>query len=288
VPQYALQPATKTSQLDPRGLQTSMPPPVGDSPPLLPAFLITGLLLSVICAIIAYRHYADRRIFRRPVHAEDPTWADEDLAIDPKAAPTLWEAEMDKKGITNGRDWRWDKIKPVSVKPIRNSPKHRRPRYLIPSDRPVTFWTRMFGPGAFEGYNFFGFTRPRGPISLSRQPGVSLVAPTNAGAQNLSHENEDETPESIDRLQVAVLIALPRRKRSRRTLKEPRQEADGYMGDAEKDGVKSELSVTKPQDGQKAKLEDEAKSPAHDHYDSDADDFEMSIGTIILPYAGEG
>jgi len=98
--------ATKTSPLHPRGLQTTMPPPVGDNPPLLPAFLITGLLLSVICIIIAYRHFVERR--RRSERYDDPTWADEDL-VDPKAAPTLWEAEVDRREITNGGDWGWDK-----------------------------------------------------------------------------------------------------------------------------------------------------------------------------------
>lgn len=43
----------------------------GSTPPLLPAFLITGVLLAAIVFIIVWRHVVERRTQLRD---DDPTW----------------------------------------------------------------------------------------------------------------------------------------------------------------------------------------------------------------------
>lgn len=49
----------------------------GATPPLLPAFLITGVLLAAIVFIVVWRHVIERRNLQRE---DDPTWPIEGLA----------------------------------------------------------------------------------------------------------------------------------------------------------------------------------------------------------------
>lgn len=85
----------------------------------------------------------------------------------------------------------------------------------------------------------------------------------------------------MDRVQIAVLIALPRKRQSRKYLKRSKG-GDEYMGDTEKE---IEDPDTKKQDD---KGSQEGEKSGHDSDASEFDDLEMSIGTIILPFAGEG
>ena len=72
-------------------------------PPLLPAFLITGLLLAAIVSIIVWRHVIERRHVHR--REDDPTWPidlilDRDGGGPPKGPiPMIWDLEvMNKSG----------------------------------------------------------------------------------------------------------------------------------------------------------------------------------------------
>jgi hypothetical protein len=71
-----------------------IPAPVA-TPPLLPAFLITGLLLAAIVCIIVWRHIIERRNVRRD---DDPTWPVEGMISSgggPKGPkPKLWDLEV--------------------------------------------------------------------------------------------------------------------------------------------------------------------------------------------------
>lgn len=79
--------------------------PQNISPPLLPAFLITGLLLVIIVVIIAWRHLVERQRMAQG-RADDPTWP-EDGAVPSQTIPTLWEVAMLQEEATACR---WERV----------------------------------------------------------------------------------------------------------------------------------------------------------------------------------
>ncbi|KAF8586632.1 hypothetical protein K439DRAFT_1631520 [Ramaria rubella] len=77
--------------------QTSINPEPfqGATPPLLPAFLITGLLLAAIVFIIVWRHLIERRNAQQE---DDPTWPLENTSGGHSSSkgppPKLWDLKV--------------------------------------------------------------------------------------------------------------------------------------------------------------------------------------------------
>ena len=171
-------------------------------------------------------------------------------------------------------------LQPLSATTLRASPKPARPRYLVPSDQPVSFFTRMFGG-------------ERRPLQPSRPP-ISLLVPTQPQPPVLPLEHVDEEP--IDRLQVAVLISLPHPRRVRRAscLPEKTQESNDVQLPPSERGGMNGLGEAEGEDwcpsdkGKKRSLETPISyahdSNAHSGYDDEEVPSEVAFGTVIIPY----
>jgi len=315
-----LQPTSNPNRtfLTPRnGLQPANPTPT--APPLLPAFLITGLLLAGIIGIITWRHFVERRrlLLMDMAMGEDvdEMWPGDGTAMT-RIEPEMWEvvvsAGKQGKGSDSGEGCEWENMMPLCAMPIRAPPKPSKPHYLIPSDRPITFWTRTFG-GAGEGYSQFRRQREqerseaysRSAVEPPSSVLMSTVAPTNTRIPECCEEGKEEEP--IDRVQVVMLVAMPSEKRKRRM--ERKTEVDNEKSE---NSVRVEKLKRVVPAGDEASLEVDAVSlrsdigkkrslekekSGHDPYDdednSDDDDNddntlqEVFLGTVVLPYVQE-
>jgi hypothetical protein len=277
----------------------------GATPPLLPAFLITGVLLAAIVFIIVWRHVIERRHLQRE---DDPTWPIDGSigggggggGVPKGPPPKLWDlqvmseseratwAEMMVNCMFNGpysQVLKCDAIwQPLSATALRATPKARRPRYLVPSDRPISFFSRMFG----------GDRRaPRAP-----QPPISVLAPTQPrSASGPPEDSDDEEP--INRLEVVVLISLPHPRRVRRPsyLSEKSNESTNLLSSSldkkssKGGGDESEAEDTSHK-GKKRSLEttiSHGYDPRADYGRDDEDGMnEVAFGTMVMPYVEEG
>ncbi|KAF8490045.1 hypothetical protein JB92DRAFT_3011210 [Gautieria morchelliformis] len=272
--------ATETTNANFAQQTSPIPAPVA-TPPLLPAFLITGLLLAVIVCIIVWRHILERRNSQGD---DDPTWPIEGIISSggggPKGPkPKLW----DLKVLSESEGGTWGDIMPLSATALRATPKPSRPRYLVPSDRPVTFFTRMFG----------GERRPPRP----GQPPISVLAPTQAlsGVQP-PDDHDDEEP--IDRLQVAVLISLPCPRRVRHTPYTPEKIRESTDTDiqppppenSDSKGVEegSDAGDAASYKGKKPSFETPQshgyESKAYDEHYDDEGPLEVAFGSVVVPF----
>ncbi|KIJ32177.1 hypothetical protein M422DRAFT_783580 [Sphaerobolus stellatus SS14] len=269
--QVRSQTPTKTSPLDIRGLQTSPPPAFnpGAGPPLLPAFLITGLFVFVVVALILWRNCMERRR-RRRMDEVDLLWpgGEHREADDPGPPPTLWEVEVERSAVTSGRGWDWGDIMPASLRPLYAPPKPRGPRWLIPREKdPEPYWKRMMG-GAFGEYGLFYRTGSHAAALSQRR--ISTTAPSSgiAGVTRAMDEDLEEEELPIDRFEVAVFIAYPK----------PRRKTGGETSNGNGEAAENGDSV----ENEKKPIND-----SHDHDPVDEGPSEFSFGTVILPYAEE-
>jgi hypothetical protein len=176
-------------------------------------------------------------------------------------------------------------LQPLSATGLHATPKPRRPRYLVPSDRPIPFFTRMFG----------GERRPPRP----GQPPISMLAPT----QSLSRvqppdDHDDEEP--IDRLQVAVLISLPcpRRRRTSYSPEKVREstgtdiqppppensDSNGVEDPGSEAGDTSSLYKGKKRSFETPQFHEyEPKAYYDEHYD-DEGLLEVAFGSVVVPF----
>ncbi|KAF8508865.1 hypothetical protein BU17DRAFT_99433 [Hysterangium stoloniferum] len=319
-----LQPTSNPSRtfLTPRGLQTENPnglPPA--APPLLPAFLITGILLSAIVCIITWRHFVERRrlLFMDLAMGEDvdEMWPGEGTAMT-RVRPEMWEVvvragkQEGGSDLGGGREWENMMVRHASFSFIQAMsefninlsapPKPSKPHYLIPSDRPISFWTRMFG-GVGEGHGQFRQPREqerlesysRSAVELPPSVLISTVAPTNTRISEWSREEKEE--ESIDRVQVVMLVVMPSERRTRgieRKAEAENAENESSVG-MDEASLEADAKSLRSDKGKKRSLEKEKSG--HDPYDNgnDKDDGdnddnrlqEVFLGTVLLPYVQE-
>ncbi|GJJ15132.1 hypothetical protein Clacol_009407 [Clathrus columnatus] len=320
-------PSRTSYQNVPRGLQTLGPngqPPQQDvAPPLLPAFLITGLLLGAIVCIIIWRHFTERR--RRALgfgEDGDPVdiWGGGDAAEGVLEKPKIWEVLVSmfsegggKKSDDSGVDsslrekWKgWESVMPLSATPFFIPTKRLPPRYLVPSDRPTTFMTRMFG-GALEGYRFRYSSASRmgagagGPLG---HPLMSTIAPTNQLGMRLGvsdtrggydPEMEPDTDtfskglnsqdEQIEKVQLSFTIAMPSEHRSfskleeRRMLRARRRQSGGGSSKSGNDGGceregggEKDTNLNAGETSVSIPIEEEWRLP------------ELCLGSLTIPY----